>query len=441
MRYADLKQGRYYEIQGQGILFLKTLYRFGAFFHQSENSTQAVHFVPPSNEAEILREVTPWPVTYEYIYRGATHLQALEVDETMYDDLHYVKDASIWTDGMGPCITLVMTGRVLFGTKRGLYNVLFHSFSLTASGSEVVASFLFKYSQRGLPALNEFSTCSFYVVGGNETSAEKALGIVSALKEQSLPVAGTHLTTGESERGLTKAVLVSPQGQVYCAIYDSKEDLFVKSFDYQELERKAVLKKKRAECKYVFNRIQGELEEVLEDRGKQINGMESNQRFYDDVVVVEVKKLGAIIATLLRELAEATGLEPYFKAARNLGRDIDEGSRHLRECMLRLQPMEGYEAPAFKITSALVAKQDPPPPSFGDFTTGGSMTSGFTPGSFTTFTPGSFTPGGFTMGFGRPGTSGNNSFTTPRTMSSNPSNRQTKGPPKGDSNMDETQDF
>ena len=130
-----------------------------------------------------------------------------------YDKPWCVIDAGIWTDYMGPCITVGLTA--MSAGKR--CNILLHSF-MDYTGEEIIKRIIdFCNGDGGIPLYNSLVNVTWFVVGGSPdcSSLEKAVQLATELRKQNLPVLGVQFTTGLGYKGMAKAVLITATGQVF----------------------------------------------------------------------------------------------------------------------------------------------------------------------------------------------------------------------------------
>lgn len=147
--------------------------------------------------------------------------EVAEVVRENWDAPMAIADAGLWTDGMGPCITVAMTATS--GGKR--YNALLHSMDLSAKGATVVNAIerLFNKSSPPLVPFAKLENINFFVAGGDSSTAEKAESILEELAARRLPVVSTAITSANEEAALTKAFLITSEGKVAYSMYNAKE--------------------------------------------------------------------------------------------------------------------------------------------------------------------------------------------------------------------------
>lgn len=151
----------------------------------------------------------------ELLSIGEKSLAKTEVTE--YDETFVTMGQGIWTDGMGPCITVAMTG--LCGDVR--VNALHHSFvthikkeRYTIIGELIVADFKAKVERITGRSISEVKDQRFYVVGGDTDTAVKMEKLLTELLYERFNVVGIADTTSEKPGASSKAVLITADGEV-----------------------------------------------------------------------------------------------------------------------------------------------------------------------------------------------------------------------------------
>jgi hypothetical protein len=151
----------------------------------------------------------------ELLSIGERSLAKTEVTE--YDKTFVTTGEGIWTDGMGPCITVAMTG--LCGTVR--VNALHHSFvthirrdMYAKIGERIVADFKAKVEHATGRSISEIKDQRFYVVGGDTDTAVKMEKLLTELLYERFNVMGVADTTSERPGASSKAVLITAEGEV-----------------------------------------------------------------------------------------------------------------------------------------------------------------------------------------------------------------------------------
>jgi len=163
-------------------------------------------------------EITPVAeISYPELRKLADNQE--EINETMYDSPYVMIDEAIWTDGMGPCITVAMTAT--FEGKR--YNTLLHSLNLDTEGEDIASAIEKTFDGERLPAFTELQDKKFFVVGGSFATQRKALSVLTALLDHQYDVTQATITTKPGQHKLAKALLVTPEGAVFYSAYDPKE--------------------------------------------------------------------------------------------------------------------------------------------------------------------------------------------------------------------------
>lgn len=138
-----------------------------------------------------------------------------------YDRPWLMIDAGIWTDHMGPCITVGLTARS--ADRKLRYNALLHSLNFKVGGGEIIDSLVGVFNpQRGLPAYDSLVEVKWFVVGGSPddiSSVQKAVEVAEELRARNLPVLGAEFTTNTDHSQKTKAVMITAAGEVAWTIY------------------------------------------------------------------------------------------------------------------------------------------------------------------------------------------------------------------------------
>ncbi len=156
-------------------------------------------------------------VSYEDLLKvGTEELSKSEVTE--YDATFVMPNGGIWTDGMGPCITVAMTG--VCGDVR--VNALHHSFvthydprKYPQVGEDIVVSIKKGVESATGQPFSATKEQRFYVVGGDKATAKKMASLLTEmLMFQELNVVGIADTTTEPGGASSKAVLITPEGNV-----------------------------------------------------------------------------------------------------------------------------------------------------------------------------------------------------------------------------------
>ena len=135
-------------------------------------------------------------------------------------DKPFAWEGDLWTDGMGPCITVGLTGTHM--GKR--YNGMLHSFHPDASGIEILKSLRghFKTGNE-LPVFSSLKDVRYFAVGGSTESQKKADSILRSFREEGLNVLGVALTTDSNASELTKAAHLTSSGELYFSQHDPRK--------------------------------------------------------------------------------------------------------------------------------------------------------------------------------------------------------------------------
>lgn len=158
---------------------------------------------------------------YRVLREAAKNVPEVGVDG--YDRPISIQDEGLWTDGMGPCITLAMTAES--DGKR--FNALLHSFNLDASGDEIVDAMKAMFdSNEAVPNFADLKNKKLYVAGGNSDTEDKAEKLLWELIKRELPVEGYDIASGDEDAGLTKALLITKEGQILYSKYDPKDEKY-----------------------------------------------------------------------------------------------------------------------------------------------------------------------------------------------------------------------
>ncbi|PWV48326.1 hypothetical protein [Chitinophaga sp. S165] len=145
---------------------------------------------------------------------------ASEIGPIQYNAPFALINDGLWTDGMGPCITVAMTA-----TSEGKrYNALLHSMDLMAKGRTVIGAIIRLFdSTPELVPFNQLKDINFFVAGGDHSTAEKAESILEELARRKLPVAGRAIKSRVEDASLTKALVITAEGRVAYSMYNAKE--------------------------------------------------------------------------------------------------------------------------------------------------------------------------------------------------------------------------
>jgi hypothetical protein len=137
-------------------------------------------------------------------------------DTTEYDRVFVLQDGGMWTDHMGPCITVGMTA-IHNGTR---YNAMIHSFG-EFDGANIIRTLQETFDDTRAPAYGTLTHVGYFVMGGHpdRPSWRKAEELLKALRDDNLPVLGVHLTNSYRYRGIAKAVLITADGQLLGTSY------------------------------------------------------------------------------------------------------------------------------------------------------------------------------------------------------------------------------
>lgn len=128
-------------------------------------------------------------------------------------------DQGIWTDSMSTCITVGFTALSADRTVR--HNALIHSFK-DFDGAAVITAVKQQFDgTNGVPTYASLKDVRYFVVGGapDEYSIKKARQLIATLQKSGEQVLGVRLTIASSDAGKAKAVLLTKDGQVFCAAY------------------------------------------------------------------------------------------------------------------------------------------------------------------------------------------------------------------------------
>ena len=136
-------------------------------------------------------------------------------------DKAFAWEGELWTDGMGPCITIGLTGT--FEGKR--YNAMLHSQHPKARGPLLLEALQNPFGKGGLPPLHKLKDVRYFAMGGSPDSEEKATSILETFYKENLPVLGVTLTTDQASKDLAKSVHVTARGEVYFSQYDPSKEL------------------------------------------------------------------------------------------------------------------------------------------------------------------------------------------------------------------------
>ena len=136
---------------------------------------------------------------------------------TEYDRVFVQRDGGMWTDHMGPCITVGMTA-VHNGNTR--YNAMIHSFG-EFDGAAIIRTLQSTFNNTSVPAYDTLTHVGYFVMGGHpdRPSWRKAEGLLKTLRDDNLPVLGVHLTNCYRYNGMAKAVLITADGQLLGTSY------------------------------------------------------------------------------------------------------------------------------------------------------------------------------------------------------------------------------
>jgi hypothetical protein len=136
-----------------------------------------------------------------------------------YDRAAAVVGEGVFTDHMGPCITVGLTA--LSADRSVRYNSILHSFG-DDTGSGIMTKLHDRFDgHNGIPQYNTLTEVKYFVVGGapEAHSRKKADELLHELLNRKVTVLGVALTTHDSYQGRSKAVVVTADGQVYWTIY------------------------------------------------------------------------------------------------------------------------------------------------------------------------------------------------------------------------------
>ena len=160
--------------------------------------------------------------------RGRSHfLEEVKKGKKIFElgieeyDQAYAWEGELWTDGMGPCITIGLTGTYL--GKR--YNAMLHSQNPMAKGDLLLKALQSPFGKKDLPKVHQLQNVKYFAVGGSKDSQDKADSILETFYRENLPVLGVNFMTDQSAKKLSKAVHVTKEGNVYFSQYDPKTEL------------------------------------------------------------------------------------------------------------------------------------------------------------------------------------------------------------------------
>jgi hypothetical protein len=135
-----------------------------------------------------------------------------------YDQPWGMIGGGLWTDHMGPCITVGLTA---LSTDQKRYNVLLHSFR-EATGKQIIDSLCgFFNGKQDVPLYNSLIDVKWFMAGGSPdyTSLEKAVDLATELRSRNLQVLGVQFTAAPDFLGATKAVMITADGKVAWTVY------------------------------------------------------------------------------------------------------------------------------------------------------------------------------------------------------------------------------
>jgi hypothetical protein len=158
---------------------------------------------------------------------GEKTLPKNEVGENAYDTTHVKLGEGLWTDGMGPCITIAVTG--VFEKPGDIHekvekirvNALHHSFAqhydqskYPEIGQSIVKDIEEKVANAIGKPFSELKSPEIYVVGGDEDTAGKMEALLRTLISRKFHISGVIDKTNESSGSSSKALLIGADGRV-----------------------------------------------------------------------------------------------------------------------------------------------------------------------------------------------------------------------------------
>ncbi|GIH07760.1 hypothetical protein Rhe02_58270 [Rhizocola hellebori] len=174
---------------------------------------------PPDQERETLGGITLLDI--EQLRGSAKVCGYYEVGKD-FNDFEYnvaqcMPDDGIWTDHMGPCVTIGFTGVYPQTGKR--CNALLHSLDPDARGGIIIKAL------QSLPDYHKLVNVGFFIVGGSPDNADsmtKIASVVQELNRLGLPLIGNWPTISEEHAGRAKAVMITKDGRLFGSIYQPK---------------------------------------------------------------------------------------------------------------------------------------------------------------------------------------------------------------------------
>ncbi len=150
-----------------------------------------------------------------------------QMDYSEYDQPWCMIDTGIWTDHMGPCLTVGFTATWTDpqDSTQHRYNGMVHSMSFTINGSQLIVMLRSLFGRRGMPKFTDLDEISFFVVGGSSEplAVKKMNEVLTAMRTWGLRILGAFITTGAEFNGLTKAIMLTADGRLFASVYDSKQ--------------------------------------------------------------------------------------------------------------------------------------------------------------------------------------------------------------------------
>lgn len=157
-------------------------------------------------------------IGYEELLKiGLETLPKNEVGVDDYDRTHVKKGEGLWTDGIGPCITVAVTG-VVEGTR---VNALHHSFvthyeadNYPEIGQKIVKDIQGKVESAIEKPFSALESPEIYVVGGDTDTAGKMEALLRSLIFNKFGISGVIDTSNEKPGTSSKALLIGADGKV-----------------------------------------------------------------------------------------------------------------------------------------------------------------------------------------------------------------------------------
>ncbi|HZL74390.1 MAG TPA: hypothetical protein VFB83_03360 [Propionibacteriaceae bacterium] len=141
--------------------------------------------------------------------------RAMNTDE--YDQAWLMKNDGIWTDHMGPCVTVGFTG--VHGVTGKRYNALVHSFNSLTRGPKLIEML------EKLPDYPELVNVGFFVIGGSPDDNHSQVKVVSVLQtiaQRKLTLIASCETISAEYKDMAKAVMITKDGRLFGAVYAAK---------------------------------------------------------------------------------------------------------------------------------------------------------------------------------------------------------------------------